>query len=262
MAQENEFEKENLPASDGKDDLETDSGVEAGTEKEKEIETETEEKAEETDGPSSEALTDSEAPTPSDGSRFRFLRELFDWIETFALSFAFIILVFTFLFKIVTVSGHSMNETLQDGDRLIISDAFYTPKCGDIVVIVDERTEWQDGRARPIIKRVIATEGQRVDIDFETWTVSVDGKTLDEPYVLRRDETMTESRCPSSFLVGKNQVFVMGDNRNNSSDSRFYGTFETDPVSGTVIYTGFEENDIVGRVMLRLTPISKLGTVD
>lgn len=193
------------------------------------------------------------------GSGKRFIRELFDWLETFAFAFAFVLIIFTFLLKIVTVDGHSMEYTLSHGDRLIISDVMYEPKYGDIVVILNERTQ------NPIIKRVIATEGQKVEINFETWEIKVDGKLLDEPYIndeaLRDGSPLVSDYCVSSFTVGENQVFVMGDNRNGSSDSRYYGeyTMERD---GSYIYTGISEDDILGRVLLRITPLKKFGAVN
>jgi signal peptidase I len=193
------------------------------------------------------------------GSGKRFIRELFDWLETFAFAFAFVLIIFTFLLKIVTVDGHSMEYTLSHGDRLIISDVMYEPKYGDIVVILNERTQ------KPIIKRVIATEGQNVEINFNTWEIMVDGVLLDEPYI--NDEAKIEGKplisdyCVSSFTVGENQVFAMGDNRNNSSDSRFYGNY-TRQEDGSYIYTGFSEDDILGRVLLRITPLKKFGAVN
>ena len=193
------------------------------------------------------------------GSGKHFIRELFDWLETFAFAFAFVLIIFTFLLKIVTVDGHSMEYTLSHGDRLIISDVMYEPKYGDIVVILNELTK------KPIIKRVIATEGQNVEINFNTWEIMVDGVLLDEPYINDEDKIegipLRSDSCVSSFTVGENQVFAMGDNRNDSSDSRSFGNY-TRQEDGSYIYTGFSEDDILGRVLLRITPLKKFGAVN
>ena len=143
-----------------------------------------------------------------------------------------------------------MDYTLYDKDRLIISDLFYTPDTGDIVVVQDTKESMFRG---PIIKRVIATAGETVDIDFDTWTVTVTDKegnvtTLDEPYVNRVDGTMSN---PSGSLVyphavtyphtvAEGCVFVMGDNRNNSLDSRYVGDID--------------ERMILGKAYIRIFP--------
>ncbi len=177
----------------------------------------------------------------------KFLKELFDWLETFAFAFAFVILFFTFIMKVVTVDGSSMFPTLHDGDRLIISNVLYTPESGDIVVV--ERKN-----ADPIIKRVIATEGQTLDIDFENWVVTVDGEVVDEPYINREHflagENMYNYKAYEyPITIGPDCVFVMGDNRNRSMDSR-------DPQLGQI-----NESQIIGRVLVRIYPFNKLGVV-
>lgn len=147
---------------------------------------------------------------------------------------AAIIVVFLLCFRIVVVSGTSMNKTLLDGDYLLLlGDVFYrNPQQGD--VIVASKDSFDNGA--PIVKRVIATEGQVVDIDFAAGIVYVDGKALDEPY------TFTPTNLPEGAdfpqIVQDGCIFVMGDNRNDSKDSRNpeIGQIDCREVLGKVVY--------------------------
>ena len=129
---------------------------------------------------------------------------------------AAIMLIFLLLFRMVIVSGSSMYDTLRDGDWLIlISNVFYQePEFGDIIVA--SKDSFNDGEA--IVKRVIATEGQIVDIDFNAGIVYVDGVALDEPYTYT--PTNIHEGLTFPLLVRENCIFAMGDNRNESKDSR------------------------------------------
>ena len=170
-----------------------------------------------------------------------FFGELYEWIETFCFAIALMVVLFIFVFRYVTVDGNSMMNTLHNQDKLIISNFNYTPQTGDIVVIYIE------GQNKPYIKRVIATEGQTVKIDFEKWQVYVDGELLEEDYVLRREGDMHYAAFYNGeFTVPEGQVYVMGDNRNDSTDSRVLGCLD--------------EHNIIGRVIVRLAP--EFGTVD
>ncbi len=124
-----------------------------------------------------------------------------------------ILVVFLLLFRVVVVSGTSMNNTLVDGDYiLLLNNVFYNePKQGDVIVASKESF----GNGEPIIKRVIATEGQTVHIDGQNQKVYVDGKLLDEPYIASPTINYNFTQT-----VEKGCVFVMGDNRLNSKDSR------------------------------------------
>lgn len=126
------------------------------------------------------------------------------------------LLIFAFLFRVVVVSGPSMNATLLNGDYIILlSNTFYKdPKAGD--VIVASKHSFDDGE--PIIKRVIATEGQQVDIDFENGIVYVDGNAIKEPYINAPTNLYEGVSFP--LTVEEGCLFVMGDNRNKSKDSR------------------------------------------
>ena len=135
-----------------------------------------------------------------------------------------VLLVFMFLFRMVVVSGPSMMQTLQDGDSLILlSNVIYSnPKYGDIIVASKE--SFKDGE--PIIKRVIATEGQTVDIDFAEGIVYVDGIALEESYTNSPTNLFEGVSFP--LTVEENCVFVLGDNRNDSLDSRSFDIGQVD----------------------------------
>jgi len=129
---------------------------------------------------------------------------------------AIVMIVFVLLFRIVIASGSSMYSTLWDGDWLLVTGSvFYDePQTGDIIVA--SKDSFNSGE--PIIKRVIATEGQWVDIDFETGIVYVNGNALDEPYVNTPTNLYEGVEFP--LMVDEGCIFVMGDNRNESKDSR------------------------------------------
>ena len=177
----------------------------------------------------------------------------FDWIKTFLFSLITVIFVFTLLFRCVTVDGNSMLPTLNDKDYLIISDLFYTPKTGDIVVV--QSPLYKNGK-EPIIKRVIACEGQTVGINFKTWQVWVDGVELEEDYILRMnglpmnpENIVPDETGYAEVEVRENCIFVMGDNRNDSLDSRDDDIGQID-----VRYS-------MGKLILRAAPISRFGIV-
>ena len=156
-----------------------------------------------------------------------------------------VLLVFSILFRIVIVSGPSMKNTLIDGDWLLLmSNVLYNnPKEGDVIVACKDAYE----NGTPIVKRIIATEGQIVDIDFETGTVTVDGNVLDEPYISSptdRDEGM---QFP--LTVPEGCVFVLGDNRQDSKDSR-------SPEIGLI-----DEREILGKAIFIVFPGDEKGNL-
>ncbi|MFV0400628.1 MAG: signal peptidase I [Oscillospiraceae bacterium] len=169
--------------------------------------------------------------------------ELYDWLESAVFAVVCMIMVFTFIGRMVSVDGDSMLPTLHDEDRLISSRLFYEPQRDDIVVITKP-----NDRSEPLIKRVIATEGETVDIDFELGIITVDGVVLDEPFIMETTHNRFDMEFPQTVPEG--HVFVMGDNRNNSWDSRALAVGMID------------ERYILGRVLYRVTPFDKMGSPD
>ncbi len=179
-----------------------------------------------------------------------FAAEVFEWLEMVILSACVVLLVFTFVARPANVDGASMENTLHDKEMLVISDMFYKPKHGDIIVF----QKINSVHPAPIVKRVIATEGETIDIDFDTWTVTVtdtDGnkRVVDESaYRKLLPDRRVTSDLDYPITLGENELFVMGDNRNNSMDSR-------DSRIGVV-----NEKEIIGKVCLRSFPLNKFGT--
>ena len=183
---------------------------------------------------------------------FSLARELYDIIEILVVAACIVLILYTFAARLCRVDGGSMDVTLADGQMLVVSNINYTPKYGDIIVF--HQTSSGIGLNEPIVKRVIATGGQTIDIDFTTWTVTITDKDgtsrvlnedsyryLDCGYATRLSDWDYPLYVPEGYL------FVMGDNRNNSSDSR----------SGWVGLV--DERRVLGKALVRLTPLSKFG---
>ena len=177
-----------------------------------------------------------------------FITMVCDFFEILLFSVLFVMLIFNFVARLSIVSGTSMNRTLDSGDRVITSGLFYEPEAGDIIVF-HQLSEAYPMYNEPIIKRVIATEGQHVIINFKDSTITVDGQVLEErysslypdkDYLIFAEHHMINGNF--NAIVPKGHVFVLGDNRNGSMDSR-------SSVIGFV-----DERRILGEAIVSLMP--------
>ena len=169
--------------------------------------------------------------------QFSPLSSVYDWVEAAIISLIAVVLFFTLLFRTVGVVGPSMQTTLYTGDRLLLTNLFYEPQRGDIVVI-DRYTQ------EPLIKRVVAVGGDTIEVDAATGEVYLNGKLLDEPY-LRVKTPANELTGPVDVPDG--YIFVMGDNRVDSKDSRMTEIGLIDVRS------------VLGKAVFRLGPLQKFG---
>lgn len=186
--------------------------------------------------------------------KFSRKKEIFEWLDVVSVALIIVVLIFGFVFRVATISGDSMLNTLHNGEMVIIRNLFYKAEAGDIVVIsrnIENSAETDVLGQGPIIKRIIATENQTVDIDFEKGIVSVDGKVLEEDYI----STPTTEKRDVEFpvTVPEGHVFVLGDNRLVSLDSRS-SSIGTD---GMV-----DERYILGQAVFRVFPFKNIGRLD
>lgn len=202
-------------------------------------------------------------PTPRDNApeeqeqQEGWRQSLFEWLELLAVVLVIIVTLFTFVVSIVGVDGSSMYPTLHNRDLMLVQRIAYTPQQGDVIVLRKDNTF--DNQA--LVKRVIATGGQTVYIDYDANSITVDGQTLDEPYLnyefdpLYGSDYMADrvdldpQYVNQEFTVPEGCVFVCGDNRNHSSDSR-------------VAQLGMvDQCYVIGRVLMVFFPFADFGLV-
>lgn len=173
--------------------------------------------------------------------KFDLKRELFEWVETIVVSMIIVSLISVYGFRLMNVVGNSMVPTLYNGEKVVMNtfDKNYEP--GDVIG-VKRRGD------TPLVKRIIAKEYDKVMIDFEEGKVYVNDHLLDEPYI--NDLTLTRQEQDYPLIVPKGELFVMGDNRNHSDDSRIKSI-------GTV-----DERNVIGKVIFVAFPFDKAGKVN
>ncbi len=191
-----------------------------------------------------------------------FWKDTADMLEAVLISVFFVIMLFAYVLRPVTVEGHSMESTLQNQDKLFMTDLLYTPKRGDIVIVDNDFSHIYNEEGdliessglstatteKHLIKRVIAVGGETLNIDFTTGIVTIDGVVLEEPYI-NNLTVNDEGAFTYPLTIPEGYYFVMGDNRQHSSDSRH-------PMVGLV-----SEEQIMGKAVFRFAPISNFGGI-
>lgn len=181
-----------------------------------------------------------------------FSAGFYDWVRCILIAISIVVVCLTFVFRMVEVDGRSMENTLLNADKVIVTDMFYTPHNNDIIVI-SHATNYNS----PIIKRVIAIGGQTVKLDYDNQKIYVDGVELNEPYIKEstfsardnRDEFYLPTDSEGNFVIPDGQLFVLGDNRGVSLDSR-------SPEIGLI-----RVNDVIGKAQFVVWPFSRFGNV-
>lgn len=191
-----------------------------------------------------------ENETEPEDSREKTRKSIFDIAEITVTSIVMVFIIVSFVFRLASVNGSSMYPTLKDKEILVLSNLFYEPKTGDIIVFQQSDVE---NRLfdYPLVKRVIATEGQTIEIDFTNWIVKVDGVALDEDYVnyIKGASMKRLDLRDGKIVVPQGCLFVMGDNRNNSTDSR----------DSRVSF--IRKDEVMGRALFRVFPLTKIGVL-
>lgn len=211
--------------------------------------------------PSTEFLEEEEFlnESRSQNDRQSLITSIFEMVEIFCISLFVVMFLFSFVFRLCRVDGSSMENTLFENEMLLVSNFAYTPEQDDVIVF--HMTKPTLNLEKPLVKRVIATEGQKVEIDFNEKMIMVDGIYYEDSHMVLKDFANREidsyyltadhhydaQKGLFSATVPKGCVFVLGDNRNNSRDSR-------------ELAVGFvDERSILGKVIFRINPFTYMG---
>ena len=174
--------------------------------------------------------------------------ELFEWLQMVMLCVLGAVVAFNLVVRLSVVDGQSMDPTLEHGELMLVWSLGYSPKQGDVVILNKTTADFLDEQA--IVKRVIALEGQTVDIDYGAGVVFVDGEALEEDYILEEMYLPGSGHMQKThFEVPEDEIFVLGDNRNGSTDSR-------DERLGTI-----HEGYVLGKAVAAIWPIGKIGLI-
>ena len=174
--------------------------------------------------------------------------ELFEWLQLVMVCVLGAVIAFNLVVRLSVVDGQSMDPTLEHGELMLVWSLGYSPKQGDVVILNKTTADFLDEQA--IVKRVIALEGQTVDIDYGEGVVYVDGEALEEDYILEEMYLPGSGHMQQThFEVPEDEIFVLGDNRNGSTDSR-------DERLGTI-----HEDYVLGRAVAAIWPMEKFGLI-
>lgn len=181
-----------------------------------------------------------------------FSAGFYDWVRCVLLAVSVVVFCLTFVFRLVEVDGKSMMDTLENADKVVVTDMFYKPHNNDIIVIA-HATNY----SHPIIKRVIATGGQTVKLDYDNEKIIVDGAELSEDYIKgttfsnngSKDSNYLPADENGNFVIPEGKLFVLGDNRAVSLDSR-------SPEIGLI-----DVNDVIGKAQFVVFPFNRFGNV-
>lgn len=205
---------------------------------------------------SAETTTEETKKTKKKYTAANFFADVMDVLETGLFFVTLVLFFFTYITRPVTVDGNSMVPTLENADMLLLYGLFYEPKPGDIVVVNNHNSHVLDWSGEvieqemslneQIIKRVIAVAGQEIIVDSDSGTVMVDGEVLQEDYI-NALTTTNDGAIPFPTVIPEGYVFVMGDNRNRSTDSRH-------PYVGLI-----SVEDIMGKTYFRYYPFDRMG---